>query len=131
VPAITNMARHRDGGDVELHGETIRPRGRVRCCCATLRPPRRAHLDESAALIADRSRTTTSSFGGYGAQFFSARVWCPTRARVIVEELPARCCRTGRSSIARPSSLCGPSNFIVGIDHMPIVFAARRSTGES
>ena len=107
--------------DVELRGADASARA-TSCCCSTRprtatsassRDPHRFDVDA-------RARTTHVAFGGYGAHFCLGASLARLELRVMFEELLAALPDLELAS-DEPLPL-RPSNFIVGIETMPVVW---------
>jgi cytochrome P450 family 142 subfamily A polypeptide 1 len=64
------------------------------------------------------------AFGGYGAHFCLGASLARLELRIMFEELLAKLPDIALDGEAEPR--LRPSNFIVGIEHMPVVFTPRR-----
>ena len=121
VSPIKNMARTATR-DVELHGETIREGDKVLLLYHAANRDERV-FDEPERFVADRQPNNHVAFGGYGAHFCLGASLARLELRVMFEELlRALPDATLESDVPLPLR---PSNFIVGIEQMPIVFTPR------
>jgi len=123
VTPIKNMARTATR-DVELRGETIREGQKLLLLYHSANRDERI-FDEPQRFIADRQPNNHVAFGGYGAHFCLGASLARLELRVMFEELLRALPDVELESEATLG--LRPSNFIVGIEHMPIVFAARAS----
>jgi cytochrome P450 family 142 subfamily A polypeptide 1 len=121
VSPIKNMARTATR-DVELRGETIREGDKL---LLLYHAANRDELvfAEPERFIADRQPNNHVAFGGYGAHFCLGASLARLELRVMFEEL-LRVLPDAALESDAPLPL-RPSNFIVGIEHMPIAFTAR------
>lgn len=120
VTPIQNMNRTATR-DVELHGESIRAGDKV----LLLYPA--ANRDESVFEAPQRFDITRQpnphvAFGGYGAHFCLGASLARLELRVMFEELMTHAPALALAG-ADPPPL-RPSNFIVGIEHLPVRVAA-------
>jgi cytochrome P450 family 142 subfamily A polypeptide 1 len=121
VSPIKNMARTATR-DVELRGETIRAGDKLLLLYHS------ANRDENVfaephRFIADREPNQHLAFGGYGAHFCLGASLARLELRVMFEELLRWLPDATLESDAKLP--LRPSNFIVGIEHMPIAFTPR------
>jgi cytochrome P450 family 142 subfamily A polypeptide 1 len=119
VTPIQNMNRTATR-DVELCGETIRAGDKV----LLLYPS--ANRDESVFAEPERFDVTRQpnphvAFGGYGAHFCLGASLARLELRVMFEELMTTAPRFALADDAPPP--LRPSNFIVGIEHLPVRIA--------
>jgi cytochrome P450 family 142 subfamily A polypeptide 1 len=121
VSPIKNMARTATR-DVELRGETIREGDKVLLLYHSANRDENV-FSEPQRFIADREPNQHLAFGGYGAHFCLGASLARLELRVMFEELlrwlPDA---TLDGEAVLPLR---PSNFIVGIEHMPIAFTPR------
>jgi len=121
VSPIKNMARTATR-DVELRGETIREGDKVLLLYHSANRDERV-FDQPERFVADRQPNNHVAFGGYGAHFCLGASLARLELRVMFEELLRV---LPDAALASDASLpLRPSNFIVGIEHMPIVFTPR------
>ncbi|MBM4247085.1 MAG: cytochrome P450 [Deltaproteobacteria bacterium] len=121
VTPIKNMARTATR-DVELCGETLRAGDKLLLLYHSANRDERV-FDDPQRFVADRKPNDHLAFGGYGAHFCLGASLARLELRVMFEELlrwlPDA---TLESDAALPLR---PSNFIVGIERMPIAFTPR------
>jgi len=120
VTPIKNMARTATR-DVELRGETIR--AARRCCCSTTRQTATSASSTSRSASSPTGSRTTTSPSAATARTSARRELARLELRVMFEEL-LRALPDVELESATTLAL-RPSNFIVGIEQMPIVFAPR------
>lgn len=116
VTPIQNMNRTATR-DVELHGETIRAGDKVLLLYAA------ANRDDTVFAApyrfdVGREPNPHVAFGGYGAHFCLGASLARLELRIMFEELLARAPRLELASDTPPP--LRPSNFIVGIEHLPV-----------
>jgi cytochrome P450 family 142 subfamily A polypeptide 1 len=121
VTPIKNMNRTATR-DTELRGEKIRAGEKVLLLYEA------ANRDESVFAEPDRFDVARApndhvAFGGYGAHFCLGASLARLELRVMFEELLAALPDLELDGSAEPR--LRPSNFIVGIEHMPVVFTPR------
>jgi len=125
VSPIKNMARTATR-DVELRGETIHAGDKVLLLYHSANRDERV-FEHPERFLADRQPNNHVAFGGYGAHFCLGASLARLELRVMFEELlRALPDATLASDAALPLR---PSNFIVGIEHMPITFTPRELPG--
>ena len=121
VSPIKNMARTATR-DVEMRGETIRAGDKLLLLYHSANRDE-TKFDEPHRFVADRKPNDHLAFGGYGAHFCLGASLARLELRVMFEELlrwlPDATLDTDAKLPLRPS------NFIVGIEHMPIAFTPR------
>jgi cytochrome P450 family 142 subfamily A polypeptide 1 len=121
VTPIKNMARTATR-DVELRGETIREGEKVLILYPSANRDERV-FDHPERFDVERNPNPHVAFGGYGAHFCLGASLARLELRVMFEELVAGLPDLELAS-DEPLPL-RPSNFIVGIEHMPVRFAPR------
>ena len=121
VTPIKNMARTATR-DVELRGETIREGDKVLILYPSANRDERIFAEPDRFDI-ERNPNPHVAFGGYGAHFCLGASLARLELRVMFEELVAGLPDLELAS-EEPLPL-RPSNFIVGIEHMPVRFAPR------
>ena len=121
VTPIKNMARTATR-DVELRGETIRAGEKILLLYAS------ANRDEGVfedpfRFDVERQPNPHIAFGGYGAHFCLGASLARLELRVMFEELLPR---IPDMELANPEShRLRPSNFIVGLESMPVTYTPR------
>jgi len=116
VSPIQNMNRTATQ-DVTLHGETIRAGDKVLLLYpAANRDP--DVFDDPHRFDAQRDPNPHVAFGGYGAHFCLGASLARLEMRAMFEELVQRLPTLTLTSDAPPP--LRPSNFIVGIEHLPV-----------
>ena len=124
VSPIKNMARTATR-DVELRGETVREGDKLLLLYHSANRDERV-FHEPQRFIADREPNQHLAFGGYGAHFCLGASLARLELRVMFEELLRW---LPDATLADDAKLpLRPSNFIVGIEHMPIAFTPRELT---
>jgi cytochrome P450 family 142 subfamily A polypeptide 1 len=121
VSPIKNMARTATR-DVELRGETVRVGDKLLLLYHSANRDERVFV-EPERFIADRQPNNHVAFGGYGAHFCLGASLARLELRVMFEELLSALPDIELESEAKLG--LRPSNFIVGIEHMPIAFTPR------
>jgi cytochrome P450 family 142 subfamily A polypeptide 1 len=121
VTPIKNMARTATR-DVELRGQTIREGDKVLLLYHSANRDERV-FDDPFAFRALRQPNNHVAFGGYGAHFCLGASLARLELRVMFEEL-LRALPDVELATDEPLRL-RPSNFIVGIEEMPVVFSPR------
>jgi cytochrome P450 family 142 subfamily A polypeptide 1 len=126
VTPIQNMARTATR-DVEHRGERIRAGEKVLLLYPSGNRDRRAFPDPYRFDV-ERSPNEHVAFGGYGAHFCLGASLARLELRVMFDELLARIPDMELATDEEPPMR--PSNFITGIERMPVRFAPRpRSEG--
>ena len=121
VSPIKNMARTATR-DVELRGETVREGDKLLLLYHSANRDE-CVFHEPERFIADREPNQHLAFGGYGAHFCLGASLARLELRVMFEELLRW---LPDATLADDAKLpLRPSNFIVGIEHMPIAFTPR------
>jgi cytochrome P450 family 142 subfamily A polypeptide 1 len=121
VTPIKNMARTATR-DVELRGETIRAGDKVLLLYHSANRDEGV-FDRPERFVADRQPNPHVAFGGYGAHFCLGASLARLELRVMFEEVLRA---LPDAALASDAALpLRPSNFIVGIEHMPIAFTPR------
>ena len=124
VSPIKNMARTATR-DVELRGETVREGDKLLLLYHSANRDE-CVFHEPERFIADREPNQHLAFGGYGAHFCLGASLARLELRVMFEELLRW---LPDATLADDAKLpLRPSNFIVGIEHMPIAFTPRELT---
>ena len=124
VSPIKNMARTATR-DVELRGETVREGDKLLLLYHSANRDE-CVFHEPERFIADREPNQHVAFGGYGAHFCLGASLARLELRVMFEELLRW---LPDATLADDAKLpLRPSNFIVGIEHMPIAFTPRELT---
>lgn len=121
VSPIKNMARTATR-DVELRGETIREGDKLLLLYHSANRDERV-FHQPERFLADREPNPHLAFGGYGAHFCLGASLARLELRVMFEELLRWLPDAALASEAAPP--LRPSNFIVGIEHLPIAFTPR------
>jgi cytochrome P450 family 142 subfamily A polypeptide 1 len=121
VTPIKNMARTATR-DVELRGQTIREGDKLLLLYPSANRDERV-FDEPFAFRVERQPNNHVAFGGYGAHFCLGASLARLELRVMFEEL-LRTLPDVELASSGPLRL-RPSNFIVGIEEMPVVFTPR------
>jgi cytochrome P450 family 142 subfamily A polypeptide 1 len=125
VTPIQNMSRTATR-DVEHRGQTIRAGDKLLLLYASGNRDRRVFADPHAFDV-ERSPNEHVAFGGYGAHFCLGASLARLELRVMFEELLAR---LPDLELATDEPLpMRPSNFITGIERMPVRFAPRPRSG--
>ena len=123
VSPIQNMSRTATR-DTELHGQTIR-KGEQLLLLYPSANRDEAVFEDPFVFDASRSPNDHVAFGGYGAHFCLGASLARLELRVMFEELLDR---LPEITLERDTPLpLRPSNFIVGIESMPVVFAPTAS----
>jgi cytochrome P450 family 142 subfamily A polypeptide 1 len=121
VTPIQNMNRTATR-DVELHGQRVREGDKVLLLYPSANRDARI-FDQPDRFDVERDPNPHLAFGGYGTHFCLGASLARLELRVMFEELLRRLpdleLSTGEPLPRRPS------NFIVGIESMPVVFAPR------
>ena len=121
VTPIKNMARTATR-DVPLRGETIREGDKVLLLYPSANRDERV-FSEPFRFDVTRQPNNHVAFGGYGAHFCLGASLARLELRVMFEELLRW---LPDATLADDAKLpLRPSNFIVGIEHMPIAFTPR------
>jgi cytochrome P450 family 142 subfamily A polypeptide 1 len=122
VTPIQNMNRTATR-DTELHGQKIREGDRLLLLYPSANRDARVFADPFR-LDVTRSPNHHVAFGGPGTHFCLGASLARLELRVMFEELLAR---MPELTLARPIERRDyrPSNFIVGLEHMPVEFPAR------
>jgi cytochrome P450 family 142 subfamily A polypeptide 1 len=118
VTPIKNMNRTATR-DVELRGEKIREGDKVLMLYESGNRDERA-FESPECFDVERSPNDHVAFGGYGTHFCLGAPLARLELRVMFEELLRRLPDAELSG----GTPLRPSNFIVGIDEMPVVFSA-------
>lgn len=121
VTPIKNMARTATR-DVELRGQTIREGEKLLLLYPSANRDERI-FEEPFAFRVERQPNDHVAFGGYGAHFCLGASLARLELKVMFEEL-LRVLPDAELAREDPLTL-RPSNFIVGIETMPIVFEPR------
>ena len=122
VTPIANMNRTATR-DTELRGQKIRAGDKLLLLYGSANRDERV-FEEPDRLDVARDPNDHVAFGGYGAHFCLGASLARLELRVMFEELLAR---LPDMEIASDEPLpLRPSNFIVGIEHMPVRFTPRR-----
>jgi cytochrome P450 family 142 subfamily A polypeptide 1 len=122
VTPIANMNRTATR-DTELRGQKIRAGDKLLLLYGSANRDERV-FEEPDRLDVARDPNDHVAFGGYGAHFCLGASLARLELRVMFEELLAR---MPDMEIASDEPLpLRPSNFIVGIEHMPVRFTPRR-----
>ncbi|MEW6268626.1 MAG: cytochrome P450 [Thermodesulfobacteriota bacterium] len=121
VTPIKNMARTATR-DVELRGQTIRAGDKLLLLYHSANRDERV-FDDPFAFRVERQPNNHVAFGGYGAHFCLGASLARLELRVMFEELLRELPDVELESDARLG--LRPSNFIVGIETMPVVFTPR------
>jgi len=122
VTPIANMNRTATR-DAELRGQKIRAGDKLLLLYGSANRDERVFTDPDRLDVA-RDPNDHVAFGGYGAHFCLGSSLARLELRVMFEELLAR---LPDMEIASDAPLpLRPSNFIVGIEHMPVRFTPRR-----
>jgi cytochrome P450 family 142 subfamily A polypeptide 1 len=121
VTPIKNMARTATR-DVEVRGETIREGDKVLLLYPSANRDERIFPDADRFDV-ERNPNPHVAFGGYGAHFCLGASLARLELRVMFEELVAA---LPDLELATDDPLpLRPSNFVVGIEHMPVRFRPR------
>jgi cytochrome P450 family 142 subfamily A polypeptide 1 len=121
VTPIQNMARtalH----DVEFHGQTIREGEKLLLLYPSANRDEDV-FDDPFTFDTDRSPNEHLAFGGYGPHFCLGSSLARLELRVMFEELLRRMPEMELVSDDPPPMR--PSNFITGIEHLPVRYAAK------
>ena len=121
VSPIKNMARTATR-DVELRGETIREGDKLLLLYHSANRDERV-FERPDQFQADRQPNPHVAFGGYGAHFCLGASLARLELRVMFEELLRALPDATLDSDAKLP--LRPSNFIVGLEELPIAFAPR------
>ncbi|MGH7291381.1 MAG: cytochrome P450, partial [Myxococcota bacterium] len=122
VTPIANMNRTATR-DAELRGQKIRAGDKLLLLYGSANRDERVFADPDR-LDVTRDPNDHVAFGGYGSHFCLGASLARLELRVMFEELLAR---LPDMEIASDEPLpLRPSNFIVGIEHMPVRFTPRR-----
>lgn len=122
VTPISNMNRTATC-DAELRGRKIRAGDKLLLLYGSANRDERVFTDPDRLDVA-RDPNDHVAFGGYGSHFCLGASLARLELRVMFEELLAR---LPDMEIASDAPLpLRPSNFIVGIEHMPVRFTPRR-----
>jgi cytochrome P450 family 142 subfamily A polypeptide 1 len=127
VTPIQNMSRTATC-DVERRGQTIREGEKVLLLYPSGNRDRRA-FPEPTRFDVERTPNEHVAFGGYGAHFCLGASLARLELRVMFEELLARLPDLELASEEEPP--LRPSNFIVGVERMPVRFTPGRRLGAS
>ena len=122
VTPIKNMNRTATA-DTELRGTKIRAGEKVLLLYEAANRDERVFPEPDRFDVA-RTPNDHVAFGGYGAHFCLGASLARLELRIMFEELLARLPDIALDGDAPPR--LRPSNFIVGIEHMPVVFTPRR-----
>jgi len=121
VTPIKNMNRTATR-DTELCGRKIEAGQKVLLLYEAANRDERVFAEPDRFDVA-RAPNDHVAFGGYGAHFCLGASLARLELRIMFEELLARLPDIGLDGPAEPR--LRPSNFIVGIEHMPVVFTPR------
>jgi len=121
VTPIKNMNRTATR-DTELCGQKIRAGEKVLLLYEAANRDERVFAEPDRFDVA-RAPNDHVAFGGYGAHFCLGASLARLELRIMFEELLARLPDVELDGDAAPR--LRPSNFIVGIEHMPVVFTPR------
>ncbi|TFG95535.1 MAG: cytochrome P450, partial [Myxococcales bacterium] len=127
VTPIQNMSRTATC-DVERRGQTIREGEKVLLLYPSGNRDRRA-FPEPTRFDVERTPNEHVAFGGYGAHFCLGASLARLELRVMFEELLARLPDLELASEEEPP--LRPSNFIVGVERLPVRFTPGRRLGAS
>jgi cytochrome P450 family 142 subfamily A polypeptide 1 len=118
VTPIKNMNRTATR-DTELRGQKIREGEKVLLLYESANRDERVFADPDRF---DHARTPNDhvAFGGYGAHFCLGASLARLELRIMFEELLAGLPELALDGAETPA--LRPSNFIVGIEHMPVTF---------
>ncbi len=122
VTPIVNMNRTATR-DTELRGQKIREGDKLLLLYASGNRDERV-FEKADELHVDRDPNDHVAFGGYGAHSCLGSSLARLELRVMFEELLARL--PDMELATREPLPLRPSNFIVGIEHMPVRFEPRR-----
>ncbi len=123
VTPIKNMNRTATR-DTELCGQKIRAGEKVLLLYEAANRDERVFAEPDRFDVA-RAPNDHVAFGGYGAHFCLGASLARLELRIMFEELLARLPDVELDGDAAPR--LRPSNFIVGIEHMPVVFRSEGS----